>query len=75
MYLAETKEVMKNRGDRGQISVSFRLLHKLHRIMKHGEGGYIVSTCSMSGIFPVKRFPMYDSIKMGYIFLVVNIIR
>ena len=34
--------------------------------MKHGEGGYIVSTCSMSGIFPVKRFPMYDSIKMVY---------
>ena len=41
----------------------------LPRIMKHGEGGYIVSTCSMSGIFPVKRFPMYDSIKMGVITL------
>ena len=41
----------------------------LPRIMKHGEGGYVVSTCSMSGIFPVKRFPMYDSIKMGVITL------
>ena len=41
----------------------------LPRIMKHGEGGYVVSTASMSGLFPVKRFPMYDSIKMGVITL------
>lgn len=41
----------------------------LPRIVKHGEGGYIVSTASMSGIFPVKAFPMYDSIKMAVITL------
>lgn len=41
----------------------------LPRIMKHGEGGYVVSTASMSGIFPVKGFPMYDSLKMAVITL------
>ena len=41
----------------------------LPRITKHGEGGYVVSTASMSGIFPVKGFPMYDSLKMGVITL------
>jgi len=41
----------------------------LPRITKHGEGGYVVSTASMSGIFPVKGFPMYDSLKMAVITL------
>lgn len=41
----------------------------LPRIVKHGEGGYVVSTASMSGIFPVKAFPMYDSLKMAVITL------
>lgn len=41
----------------------------LPRIVAHGEGGYVVSTASMSGIFPVKGFPMYDSLKMAVITL------
>ena len=41
----------------------------LPRILAHGEGGHIVSTASMSGIFPVKGFPMYDTMKMAVITL------
>ncbi len=39
------------------------------RILKHGEGGYVVSTASMSGLVPVPGFPMYDSLKMAVITL------
>jgi NAD(P)-dependent dehydrogenase (short-subunit alcohol dehydrogenase family) len=39
------------------------------RILKHGEGGYIVSTASMSGLVPVPNFPLYDSLKMAVITL------
>lgn len=56
------------------IDVNFKgilngILIFLPRILKHGEGGYVVSTASMSGIFPVKGFPMYDSLRMGTITL------
>ncbi len=39
------------------------------RILKHGGGGYVVSTASMSGLVPVPGFPMYDSLKMAVITL------
>lgn len=41
----------------------------LPKILKHGEGGYVVSTASMSGLVPVPGFPMYDSLKMAVITL------
>lgn len=39
------------------------------RILQHGEGGYVVSTASMSGLVPVPGYPMYDSLKMAVITL------
>ena len=60
------------------IDVNFKgvlngILIILPRIVKHGEGGYVVSTASMSGIFPVKGFPMYDSLKMAVITLMEDL--
>ena len=39
------------------------------RILKHGEGGHIVSTASKAGLVPVPGFPLYNSLKMAVITL------
>lgn len=37
------------------------------RIIKHGEGGHIVSTASMAGLVPVPGFILYNSLKNAVI--------
>lgn len=37
------------------------------RIIKHGEGGHIVSTASMAGLIPVPGFILYNSLKNAVI--------
>lgn len=39
------------------------------RILKHGEGGHIVSTASKAGLVPVPGFPLYNSLKMAVVTL------
>ncbi len=37
------------------------------RILKHGEGGHVVSTASKAGLVPVPGFTLYNSLKMAVI--------
>jgi NAD(P)-dependent dehydrogenase (short-subunit alcohol dehydrogenase family) len=37
------------------------------RILKHGEGGHIVSTASKAGLVPVPGFTLYNSLKMAVV--------
>ncbi|NLP37337.1 MAG: SDR family NAD(P)-dependent oxidoreductase [Firmicutes bacterium] len=39
----------------------------LPRILKHGEGGHVVSTASKAGLVPVPGFTLYNSLKMAVI--------
>lgn len=39
----------------------------LPRILKHGEGGHIVTTSSMGGIIPLPESPIYSTIKAGVV--------
>jgi NAD(P)-dependent dehydrogenase (short-subunit alcohol dehydrogenase family) len=39
----------------------------LPRILKHGEGGHIVTTSSMSGVIPLPVSPIYSTAKAGVI--------
>lgn len=56
------------------INVNYRgvmngLCVMIPRILKHGEGGHIVSTASKAGLVPVPGFPLYNSLKMAVITL------
>jgi NAD(P)-dependent dehydrogenase (short-subunit alcohol dehydrogenase family) len=37
------------------------------RILKHGEGGHVVSTASKEGLVPVPGFTLYNSLKMAVV--------
>jgi NAD(P)-dependent dehydrogenase (short-subunit alcohol dehydrogenase family) len=37
------------------------------RILKHGEGGHVVSTASKAGLVPVPGFTLYNSLKMAVV--------
>jgi NAD(P)-dependent dehydrogenase (short-subunit alcohol dehydrogenase family) len=39
----------------------------LPRILKHGEGGHIVTTSSMGGVIPLPESPIYSTTKAGII--------
>jgi len=39
----------------------------LPRILKHGEGGHIVTTSSMGGVIPLSESPIYSTAKAGVI--------
>jgi NAD(P)-dependent dehydrogenase (short-subunit alcohol dehydrogenase family) len=39
----------------------------LPRILKHGEGGHIVTTSSMAGVIPLPASPIYSTAKSGVI--------
>jgi NAD(P)-dependent dehydrogenase (short-subunit alcohol dehydrogenase family) len=39
----------------------------LPRILKHGEGGHIVTTSSMAGVIPLPASPIYSTAKAGVI--------
>jgi NAD(P)-dependent dehydrogenase (short-subunit alcohol dehydrogenase family) len=39
----------------------------LPRILKHGEGGHIVTTSSMGGVIPLAESPIYSTAKAGVI--------
>lgn len=39
----------------------------LPRILKHGEGGHIVTTSSMGGVIPLPESPIYSTAKAGVI--------
>jgi NADP-dependent 3-hydroxy acid dehydrogenase YdfG len=39
----------------------------LPRILKHGEGGHIVTTSSMGGILPLSQSPIYSTAKAGVV--------
>jgi NAD(P)-dependent dehydrogenase (short-subunit alcohol dehydrogenase family) len=39
----------------------------LPRILKHGEGGHIVTTSSMGGMLPLPGSPIYSTVKAGVI--------
>jgi NAD(P)-dependent dehydrogenase (short-subunit alcohol dehydrogenase family) len=39
----------------------------LPRILKHGEGGHIVTTSSMGGVIPLSESPIYSTVKAGVI--------
>jgi NADP-dependent 3-hydroxy acid dehydrogenase YdfG len=37
----------------------------LPRILRHGEGGHIITTSSMGGVIPLPESPIYSTIKAG----------
>jgi short-subunit dehydrogenase len=39
----------------------------LPRIIKHGEGGHIVTTSSMGGVIPLPGSPIYSTVKAGVV--------
>jgi len=39
----------------------------LPRMLKHGEGGHIVSTSSMCGVLPISRTAIYSTVKAGVV--------
>ncbi|MBN2318985.1 MAG: SDR family NAD(P)-dependent oxidoreductase [Acidobacteria bacterium] len=39
----------------------------LPRILKHGEGGHIVTTSSMGGVIPLAGSPIYSTVKAGVV--------
>jgi NAD(P)-dependent dehydrogenase (short-subunit alcohol dehydrogenase family) len=54
------------------IDVNYRgvlngLMTIVPRILKHGEGGHVVSTASKAGLVPVPGFTLYNSLKMAVV--------